>query len=217
MTTCEQWWAWRRDVFGDPYMVWHEGPDFSQLLELAQADLMRVGGMLTAGIRAGDAVAVESFVALAGAGLVPDGAEALLKAAVAGGRGTFLVRLAEALYVLSSDESWAEPIVAVLTNRALTVVGMPAGEHWGDRIDAAMALTRFTPTEHLVEALAQAVTDQEYLVRHHAANTLLHYAGVAKEVSDISEIFTKVTSETDRTAWRAAADQLAAMALRFTG
>jgi hypothetical protein len=200
--TGEEYAAWERGVFGDPYLVWHDGPDFTRLVAFAHADLPAVGRMLAHGVRSGSPVAAQSYEALAGIGLVPDGAQQVLRAAVPVAQGAFLVVVAEALHALTGDESWAEPIVSVLTARSQF-----------DRLDAAMALARFTPTARLVEVLARAVADPEYLVRYHAANTLLRYAGVEQSVSDRPEIFQKITDD-HPAHWRSAADELSAMARR---
>jgi hypothetical protein len=200
-------------MFGDPYLVWHEGADFTDLLEAARSDRRAVAHMLTAGIAMGDPLAAESFTALAAAGLAPNGAEALLCSAVATAAGGFLVRLAQALHALTGDQSWAGQIASVLTT----------GESWSERIDAAIALAQFNPTEYLVRTLAHAVCDPEYLVRYHAANTLLRYAGNARNVEQHPEIFRKIKtpatgtpSAADRAVWQHAAGQLAAKALPRT-
>jgi hypothetical protein len=198
----EEYAAWERGVFGDPYLVWHDGPDFTRLVALAHEDLPAVGRMLAGGVRSGSTVAAAAYEALAGIGLVPDRARDVLRAAVPVAQGAFLVGVAQALHVLTGDESWAEPIMSVLTAPSQF-----------DRLDAAMALAGFTPTAHLVEALAHAVGDREYLVRYHAANTLLRYAGVAQDVSDLAEIFGKITHD-DPARWRSAAEQLSAMRAR---
>ena len=167
--------------------------------------------MLVAGLNAGDPLAAQSIAALAGSGLTPEDSQALLRAAIAGASGTFLVRLAQALHSTTADQSWANPIASVLT----------AARHWGERVDAAIALAEFDPTRHLIQALARAICDPEYLVRYHAANTLLRYAGRTQKVSDLPEILTKINtpatgqpSAADRAAWQRAADQLSAAAQR---
>lgn len=163
--------------------------------------------MLAAGLEGGDPLAAQSIAALAEAGLEPAGAEPLLRAAVPGARGELLVRLAQALHVLTGDQSWATPIASVLTS----------DEFWGERIYAAMALAAFTPTAALVEALGRGVRDDEYLVRYHSANTLLRYADGVEEfaddddLTDISadyELFGKIVSDADPASWAAAADEL---------
>ncbi|MDW5323657.1 hypothetical protein [Plantactinospora sp. KLBMP9567] len=185
----EKWPDWRRDVFGDPYLVWHDGPDFARLLSVARDEPEVVARMLGAGMAARDPLAAESIAALAGDGLAPSGAEGLLRAALPAASGTFQVRLAQALQVLTGDEAWAEPVASVLA----------AGAHWGDRIDAAIALAGFAPTPRLVEALARAVRDRYYLVRYHAANTLLRYAGRRRDVSDHPALFALISSGDDDT------------------
>lgn len=155
--------------------------------------------MLTAGIEAGDPLAAQSIAALAENGLAPAGAEALLRAVVSDATESLLVRVAQALHVLTGDESWAGPIATVLNSDAF----------WGVRIDAAVALAAFTPTPALVESLAQGVRDDEYLVRYHSANTLLRYAGRAKQdIADYPDLFEKITSDTDVTSRGAAAAEL---------
>ena len=209
--TADDWAQWRRSVFGDPYLVWHDGPDFTALLRAGGSDLEAVARILVAGINAGDPLAAQSIAVLAGSGLTPEGSQTLLRAAIAGASGTVLVRLAQALYALTADQSWANPIASVLS----------AAGHWGERVDAAIALAEFEPTRHLIQALARAICDPDYLVRYHAANTLLRYAGRTQKVSDLPEIFTKIStpaagqpSAADQAAWQNAADQLSPAALR---
>ncbi|GIG99994.1 HEAT repeat domain-containing protein [Plantactinospora mayteni] len=182
-----EWQHWRRGVFGDPYLVWHDGPDFTWLLTVAGDEPEVVARMLGAGIAERDPLAAQSIATLAGDGLAPPDAEALLRAALPGASGTFKVRVAQALHVLTGDEAWAEPVVSVLAD----------GAHWGDRIDAAMALAGFAPTPGLVDALAAAVRERHYLVRYHAANTLLRYAGRRPDISDHPTLFGLICSGND--------------------
>lgn len=194
-------------MFGDPYLVWHDGPDFRRLLTLPPDE---VAGMLPAGIAAEDPVAAQAIHALADAGRAPGGAEELLRTAAATATETFLVRVAQALHVLTGDGSWAEPIASVLASDAF----------WGVRIDAAMALAWFPPTPALIETLGAGVRDEEYLVRCHSANTLLRYASRAKRLNNIRDVterptlFAKIAGDNDPARWREAADQLTEGALK---
>ena len=209
--TTPEWEQWRRDMFGDPYLVMHDGPDFAALLGAARSNAQSVTRMLAAGISAGDSVAAESVTALTSAGLAPVQLQAPLATAIATASGTLRVCLAQALYALTADPAWADPIASVLATAA----------HWGHRIDAAIALATFAPTPTLIQALSQAVCDAEYLVRYHAANTLLRYAGLPGTIVDHRKLFKKIrepragrpASAADRSAWRDAADQLSAAAL----
>ncbi|TDV54889.1 hypothetical protein [Actinophytocola oryzae] len=177
-------------------MVWHDGPDFTRLSRLAAAQPAEVAGMLAAGLEAQDPLAAQSIVALAEEGMTPEGAETLLRAAAVDATEAFLVRVAQALHIVTGDESWAGPVASVLASDAF----------WGVRIDAAAALGQFAPTPALVEALGRGVVDDEYLVRYHSANTLLHYAGRAKkDISEYPALFDKITSDGAATAGEAAA------------
>jgi hypothetical protein len=197
------WSIWRNGVFGDPYLVWHDGPDFDYLLMTAEDDPDQVSTMLAEGIEAKDPLAAQSIAALAGAGIAIDGSEELLRAAVPLASGTFLVRLAEALRTLTRDQVWSGLIVSVL---------MSGSADWYPRMDAAIALAGFLPTPDLVRALGQGVCDPEYLVRYHSANALLNYAGRTGEISDDKELFGLITSDTDQTSWLTAAERLMAAA-----
>ncbi|HEX6354923.1 hypothetical protein [Actinophytocola sp.] len=194
----DSWNRWRDDVFGDPYLVWHDGPDFRRLLSLPPEEVAR---MLPAGLDAEDPVAALSILAMAEEGRAPQDAEALLRTAAATATGTFLVRVAQALNALTGDESWAEPIASVLGSQ----------EFWGVRIDAAIALATFTPTVPLIQTLDRAVRDPEYLVRYHSANALLRYAGRRSDISNL-KLFKKITAD-DRASWAEAADKLTSDAL----
>jgi hypothetical protein len=82
--------------------------------------------------------------------------------------------------------------------------------HWGIRIDAAIRLKAFPPTPALVAAVAEGVRDQEYLVRYHCANTLLHWAARAGDISDDPELFGLVVDEAGLAGWSQVAERLAA-------
>lgn len=156
------WTAWREDVFGDPYLVWHEGADLTQLTTRPPAELAR---MLPLGLEAGDHVAAQSYGHLSRVGQAPDDTETLLRSVVDTAEGAFLVAVAQALHVATGDEEWAKPVVGVLALNE---------EHVSYK--AAIALNEFSATPYVVEALLTAVRTGEYLARYHAANTLKAYA-----------------------------------------
>jgi hypothetical protein len=112
--TDDSWRRWRRDTFGDPYLVWHDGPDFTRLVPAATADPDAVGRMLAAGLAEQDPVAALAFEFLAEQGRTPAGATDLLRAAAASAGGGFLVYVARALFTVTADPSWADPIATVL-------------------------------------------------------------------------------------------------------
>ena len=208
------WIQWRNDVFGDPYLVWHEGPEFTELRRRAGTAPDEVARMLAAGITTGDPLAASSIAVLADDGCAPDGAEALLLAAVPGATGAFLIRAAQALHALTGDESWSAPVVSVLAS----------DEFWGVRIDAARVLAGFAPTAELIEALGRGVCDTEFLVRTHCANVLREYARRKRDIVEL-KLFEKIRgphdgeeeTEAHRTARQEAADRLMADASRLLG
>ncbi|XVV08501.1 hypothetical protein ACQP2X_27030 [Actinoplanes sp. CA-131856] len=199
----DEWQRWRREVFGDPYLVHHNGPDFTGLLTAVRADPRAVERMLRAGLSAGDPLAAQSFTALAAAGRAPADAVSYLRGALHGASGPasgeMRIRVAEALYTITGDPSWSRPIVGVL--------GAAPSEF--ARLDAAIALARFPPDSAVVAALAAAVADPEYLVRYHAASTLLRYAGDRRPPENVPALFDRLRAAAEDQ-WRSAADELAA-------
>lgn len=202
----DSWRRWRDDVFGDPYLVWHDGADYTRLLDVARtAD---VAPMLAAGLAENDPLAAQSLRVLSDEGLAPPDTEKWLRAAAKRATETFLIRVAQALHAVTGDESWATPIASVLTSNAF----------WGVRIDAAMALAAFTPTPALVESLIAGIHDEEYLVRYHCANTMLRYAGRKKDLWDYRSLFDRIATpsegdptDADRAKWTEAAAKLTAL------
>ena len=194
-----EWERWRRAVFGDPYQVWNDGPDFTALLAAVRAEPRAVERMLRAGLLAGDPLAAHALAHLATEGRAPADAVSYLRTALGRADGTFRIRVAEALYVLTRDPSWARPIAGLLTGATSETV----------RLDAAIALAAFPPNGRLVEALTAAVRDPEYLVRYHAANTLLRLAGDRRSIDGHPALLHKITDGGEGS-WRAAADELAA-------
>jgi hypothetical protein len=51
------WAAYRQEVFGEPYMVWHDGPDFTEIARRFRDDPAAVPAMLRIGISEKDDVA----------------------------------------------------------------------------------------------------------------------------------------------------------------
>lgn len=151
MCPTNDWRQWSRDGIGDPYLIWHDGPDFANLVRVARTEPATVHRMLAAGLQHGDDVVPPALVALSEHGLAPDDAEDLLRAAAATASDSFLASVAQALYWLTGDESWAAPIASV----------MATAKHWGIRLDAAIALRDFTRASELIEALARVMCDSD--------------------------------------------------------
>src|SRR5690349_15960701 len=188
-----KWRQWRREIFGDS----SGGPGFEALLEAARRDPRTVELMLRAGLAEGDTLAAQSFTALAAAGLAPADAVSILRTALIRAQDEFRIRVAESLYALTRDPGWATPVAGVLLGARSDLV----------RMDAAIALAGFPPTTALVRALAAAVQDGEYLVRHHAAGTMLRWAGDRRPVDGVPDLLAKITGDS-AAGWQAAAEEL---------
>jgi hypothetical protein len=200
--TGRTWDEFRLEAFGDPYMVWHDGPDFAAFTQSWRLDPDGVEGMLREGLAQSDALAAESI------GELPLSAQSiaaftpLLTATRDTSSGTFRVRAAQTLRKLTGTEVWSADIVDVLAGH----------EHWSDKIDAAMALGHFTPTIELIAALMRGVLDEEYLVRYHSANSLLTFAGLPADVASDKELFPQLSAEDAPEQWSLAASGLAGSA-----
>jgi HEAT repeat protein len=167
-----EWSDFRLDAFGEPYMVWHDGPDFSVLRERWRAEPELVERMLRLGLAEDDPLAAEAVGELGLTAFVQE-----LEALVATSSDSTRVRLASSLRVLTGEQRWSRVLVEVLLGR----------DHWSTRLDAAIALRHFSPTMDLIAALVRGVEDPEYLVRYHAANSLLAWAGRQQDIADTPE------------------------------
>ena len=163
----ETWADFRQSAFGDPYMVWHDGPDFEALRDAWVADPARVERMLLAGLAENDELAPQAIGELHD--LVADAAPRLvdaLRQALPGSTGGRRVRIAEALREFTGSDEWDRFVGEALDQP----------NFWSEHITAAMALSRAKPTRRLIEVLERGVQNEESLVRHHSANTLLSWA-----------------------------------------
>jgi hypothetical protein len=211
------WPDYRREVFGDPYDVWHDGTDFGVLMERYRADGDTVLDMLERGMAANDELAARSLEHIARSAsprsaevrrsATPPRVERMLRAAFPAARGRFMVRVAEALFALTDDPAYGEAITSVLVQAPWT----------HERMDAAIALVAFAPTRRIVDALATGVRAEEYLLRYHSARSLSHLAGGPRDVSKDPELLELIASprqdrvrRSDRKRWALAADRLTA-------
>lgn len=171
----------RQRLFGTPYEVWHDGIQEGQL---DLADPAELRATLSEGLEAGDWVAAVAVRRLADPALLP-----LVAARLGIGGGRFAVEAARAIASLGGDRRAATAWVV----EALGWGG------WPDRLDVAMGL-RHLPGEGVIEALLAAVeNDPEYLVRYHAAESLLHLGGI--EPTDITlhpDVFSDLVAGADQ-------------------
>jgi hypothetical protein len=194
------WADFRREVFGEPYMVWHDGPMFDEIARVYRDDPELVLRMLRAGLSEGDDVAAQAARNLEPTEEQLPAIVALLEAALPTAGGGARSEIATSLHALGGPGELAQHVVDVLLGP----------DHWSVRIDAAMQLAHFAPTPDLVAAAAAGVSDPEYLVRYHSANTLLRWAGRDGVISDDPELFALLVDDGGPDGWAEAAGRLAA-------
>ena len=202
--TEETWADYRQTAFGDPYLVWHDGPDFSQIRQHWTTEPERVERMLLKGLDENDELAPQAIGELCD--LVGDAAprfEAALRAAIEGSYGGRRVRIAESLRAFTGSTEWDRYVGDALDQPNM----------WSEHITAAMALRRATPSVGLIEVLERGVQNEEYLVRYHAANTLSSWAGGAA-IEDRDELFGDLVAEEAPKRWKKAAEELGEAARR---
>jgi hypothetical protein len=188
-------------MFGEPYMVWHDGPDFTQLRDEWKRDPAALTDLLFEGMAEDDALASQAFSELEP---LPTG-DVLAKVVgtlekqldTAGPNAT--TQIARTLFKLTGDGKWELPVIQVLDSSV----------HWSNRIDAAMALRDFPPTDAGRAALLRNVQTEDYLVRYHSSSTLLRWAGVTTAIEDDDELFTLLVKDENPKAWKQVADALA--------
>ena len=189
----------RQRLFGTPYEVWHDGIHEGQI-DLADPTALRAA--LPEGLAEGDWVAAVAARRLADPALLP-----LVAARLGIGGGRFAVEAAQAIAELGGDR-------AAATAWVVEALGWGG---WSDRLDVAMGL-RHLPGEGVIEALLAAVeNDPEYLVRYHAAESLLHLGEVTPtDISLHPGIFSDLVAGADQepTAEHHARHACAAAALR---
>lgn len=198
------WADFRLEVFGEPYLVWHDGPDFDLISRAYRDDPALVLRELEAGIAEGDPLAAQACSHLGAPEEDRERIVAVLERALPSSASGTRTEIAASLHALGvsnrSTEQLAEEICDVLLSP----------DHWGVRLDAAMRLAAFAPTPRLVEAAAAGVRDPEYLVRFHSANTLLRWAGRPGDISDDAELFRLLVDDAGAGGWADVARRLAA-------
>ena len=194
------WAAYRQEAFGEPYLVWHDGPDFTEFASRFDQDPALATRMLAAGVAEGDALAAQTPRELRLTDEQRAGFVRLLRDALPRANAGVRLEAGASLFALTGDPEWSAPVVEVLGSAVF----------WGVRIDAAIRLKAFPPTPALVAAVAEAVRDPEYLVRYHSANTLLRWAGRTEEISEDGELFGLLVDEAGPEGWADVAGRLAA-------
>ena len=193
---------YRNTAFGTSRGVWGDGPDFSQLRMRWEADPAFVEAMLVRGIAARDPLAAESLSELDLTADTAAGFCTLLRGCVEGAPAGFRLAAASAASRLAGDECWAAEMVRVLQGAGF----------WADRIAAARALGELAPNGTLIDAVASAIEDPEFLVRRQAAMTLMRFGGRGDAAAPDDEILALIRTDSSPDQWARAGWQLALLA-----
>lgn len=191
----------------DAYMEWHDGPDFSAEAEavagLNQGELKEAGEMISARLEAGYDVHLGQAAVLLGkrGDRLPQMVTALESALRR--EKQFSQRVHLACNVL---ELYRSPLAQMALRQAIS-----EGGDWSTKVEAICSLKssieRMAPGRPIgellppetAEVLLSEVASNDYLVRYHAADTLLKAAGEAEGMTDKGEIFGLICGS-DRTA-----------------
>ncbi|MCU1393469.1 MAG: hypothetical protein JWM34_1897 [Ilumatobacteraceae bacterium] len=190
----------REAMFGEPYMVWHDGAGFEEICAEWERDPVRVEAMLLQGLSEGDSLAADSIRELP----LDAAATARFVSALADvpAGGSMAVSVGESLARLTGDEAHATMVAQVLTGAGF----------WSGKIDAARALSRFAATDEVIAALEHGMVDAEYLVRYHSANALLVHAGdPEQDLSQHQDDFGVIVAD-EPAGWQLLADRYGAAA-----
>jgi hypothetical protein len=187
------WASARERMFGEPYMVWHDGPEFSGLREEWKRDPEALLELLFEGMAEDDPLASQSFAELdpAPTGELAIRVIAKLTEHLATSGPMAVVQISRTLFRLTGSTVTMQPILDVLDSAL----------HWSDRIDAAIALRDFPPSDAGRACLLRNVQAEDYLVRYHCASTLLRWAGAGTSIEDDDELFTLLVKDEDPDAW----------------
>jgi len=201
MIAGREWADVRNELYGEPYMVWHDGPEFSGLRDAWRTEPEALLELLFDGMGQGDALAAQSLAELepAPTGETLTHVVTMLKQHLPTSPPGARVQIGMTLCRLTGDERWATAVADVLDRGAT---------HWGDQIDAAMALKRVRPTPELKEVLLRGIVDPEYLVRFHSSNTLRAWAGLDTDIDSDDALFTDLVKDDDPAAWARVAQAL---------
>jgi hypothetical protein len=161
--------AFYESFFGDPYMAWHDGLDTQSLASLEGEEREEAERLLLEALNSGDYRPAVGLRVLGSQAAVKK-----LKEKLGNASGKEAVETALAIWEIAE---WPP---------AVNVIIRELQEHpfWGDRMDAARALRNINKPE-VVKALLKALDDEEALVRHHAAESLIETLDLPAEKNDM--------------------------------
>ena len=163
-------------------MMWHDGIDPSSVCGLEGAERDQAEDMLIESMKEGNYWAPMGLRELRSEKAVP-----IMKEMLPSVDGVLLIEIAIALNVIEDTVEYNEYILRVLREYPSPYT----------RLKAAMKLRDF-PTPEVIEALFDAVNDEDYLVRNHASESLLAIHGLEPTISEHKEIFKLIIVDYDK-------------------
>jgi hypothetical protein len=212
------------DTKRDPYMEWHDGPSLHEvdgaMASLGPEERAEASRIVADRIRNGYDPYLGRAAELLG---TVECRKALDDTLGSQSNSYDAANIARNLLSLGKSSEAITVLQGIIENRAL---------HWSNRIDALVNLKIALdasgggrPIADFINpefeaAIFEAVTDDEYLVRYHAAEALLRAAGDKKELSSHKDLFGSICGKhavegspdsADREGFRSAADMLRRM------
>jgi len=184
------------DAKRDPYMEWHDGPSLQEvdgaMASLSPEERAAASRMVAERIRNG----YDPYLGRAAELLGTEECRKALEEALASRPGTIGTgNIARNILTMGRSDDAVAALSSIVANRSLG---------WSDRIDALVNLKIAIDasgadrpisdiiTPEFESIIFEAVTDNDYLVRYHAAEALLKAAGVSKELPEHKELFSYI-------------------------
>ena len=181
----EEWIRFMDNFFGDQYTMWHDGIDPTAARDLLGDEREKGEEMLIKSMKEGSFWAPMGLREMESKKAIPIMKE-IIESYDSQSFDRLRIEIAYALNVLEKTAEYVPYIIQVLTN----------GGSWS-RMVAARMLRRYN-TPEVVEALYESVQDEDYLVRNHSSESLLHIHGLPDNLSEYEEIFAEIIMYYDR-------------------
>ena len=166
------------DVFGTPYMIWHDGLNINAISGIPSEKKEEALSWIKFGIENNDAVAAEAASQLYNPEIV-----SLLEEKYLVANGDFLVKTALTLKTIKNDDSYAKRLLEVHN----------LNNFWGIALNFTIALRHFNYPG--IDNFLLKVIEQhpDYLVTYHACESLLSLHHIRPScIGDHPEIFPKI-------------------------
>lgn len=161
------------------YEQWHDGIDLNILLQLTEEEQIEAEKLLIESVEKNGQWPTRGLAALESKKAIP-----VLKKKLDSGYGIIKIRCAYALEKIVGTGEYLPVLYDELFNNVSPY----------DRLEVAMNLREF-PTKEVVDNLFKAMLDEDYLVRAHAADSLLGIHGFNPEISNHDDIFRYIVSK----------------------